>query len=116
MTVLTDALQRQLVNHQLDTKLVSLVDNRAYTGRQMAEMVNGLAEKFTQHGIKQGDVVLIALTNHWTYPLIEMALWQLDVIAHPIAPSSGMAEILDEFEEYHYAAGIFDTAYTDSLE
>ena len=40
MTVLTDALQRQLVNHQLDTKLVSLVDNRAYTGRQMAEMVN----------------------------------------------------------------------------
>lgn len=116
MTVLTDALQRQLVNHQLDTKLVSLVDNRAYTGRQMAEMVNGLAEKFTQHGIKQGDVVLIALTNHWTYPLIEMALWQLDAIAHPIAPSSGMAEIQDEFEEYHYAAGIFDTAYTDSLE
>ena len=116
MTILTDVLQRNLVNHQLDTKLVSLVDGRAYTGHQIAEMVNGLAEKFAQYGIKRGDVVLIALTNHWTYPLIEMALWQLDAIAHPIAPSSGMAEILDEFEEYHYAAGIFDTAYTDSLE
>ncbi|MGV3184877.1 hypothetical protein ACEF14_01710 [Weissella paramesenteroides] len=74
MTVLTDALQKQLVNHQSDTKLVSLVDGRAYTGQQITEMVNGLAEKFTQHGIKRGDVVLIALTNHWTYPLIEMAL------------------------------------------
>ncbi|MGL4537245.1 MAG: AMP-binding protein, partial [Weissella cibaria] len=115
MTVLTSGLQAQLTAHADDVMLVSLADGRQYTGQQVTALVEQMKQTLVAQAIGAGDVVLIALANHWLYPILEQALWEIGAIAHPVAPTSGVREILDEFADYHYAAGIFAESFRPAL-
>ena len=115
MTVLTSGLQAQLTAHADDVMLVSLADGRQYTGQQVTALVEQMKQTLVEQAIGAGDVVLIALANHWLYPILEQALWEIGAIAHPVAPTSGVREILDEFADYHYTAGIFAEIFRPAL-
>ena len=115
MTVLTRDLQAQLTAHADDVMLVSLTDERQYTGQQVTALVEQTKQALADQAIGAGDVVLIALANHWLYPILEQALWEIGAIAHPVAPTSGVREILDEFADYHYIAGIFAESFRPAL-
>lgn len=115
MTVLIDRLQTQLAERADDVMMVSLADDRSYTGQEIANLVADLADTFRVAGIGKGDVVLLALTNAVSYPVIEQALWTIGAIAHPIAPSSAVTEIKSEFDEYHNVAMIVDDSFQEVL-
>lgn len=69
MTVLTRDLQAQLTAHADDVMLVSLTDERQYTGQQVTALVEQMKQTLVAQAIGAGDVVLIALANHWLYPI-----------------------------------------------
>jgi acyl-CoA synthetase (AMP-forming)/AMP-acid ligase II len=115
MSVLTAALNKQLIDHQTDTMLVSLADGKQFSGRQVANLVAQATGSLAAAGFSTGDVILLALTNSVVYPILEQAIWEIGAVAHPIAPSSALPEIEAEFADYGYAGGIFDEAFVAQL-
>ena len=51
MTVLIDRLQTQLAERADDVMMVSLADDRSYTGQEIANLVADLADTFRVAGI-----------------------------------------------------------------
>lgn len=115
MPELLNALNAQLDVHAHDVQLVDLAIEQEWTGAQVKRAVADFRENFEAHNIQKGDVVLLALGNTAWLTIIEQSLWEIGAIAHPISETTGVAEIIGEFEDYQYAAALVSDDIAERL-
>lgn len=103
MTKLTEQLANKLIEGQKRLLIKDEHQNMWFTGQQLAKDVATLKQHFTNLRVKRGDQVLICLDNSAVYPILMQALWELGVIAHPVAATTPLAQLQGDFNEYDYA-------------
>ncbi|WP_373702397.1 AMP-binding protein [Weissella soli] len=116
MTKLVDALQQQLVQRAAEPTLKNVAEHDWLTGTAVANLINEVKAAMRARDLHFGDVVLLALENDKRVVILEQALFELGIIAHPIAPSSGKTIIQNEFAEYHYQAMIIEETLTAAFD
>ncbi len=71
-----------------------LVDgDRRFSGRELEEMVAGLAGGLRSMGIKRGDVVSWQMPNWWEALVLYRACWRCGALAAPLHHQFGAAEV-----------------------
>ncbi|GAB2024920.1 acyl--CoA ligase [Lactovum odontotermitis] len=111
MTKLLDTLQNNLKKYSDKELLVSLVENRSWTGAELAGTIEQTRKILSEAKIGADDVVVLALSNTALYPILEQALWELGAVPHPLAPSTPLPIIEAELAEYDYKSLIVDEGY-----
>lgn len=106
MSVLLDRLNKQLELHENEIQLIDVKSEIKLTGKETKEAIHLFREQFINQNIQRGDVVLIGLENSIWITIIEQALWEIGAIAHPVAETTGIKEILSEFTTYRYSGAI----------
>ncbi|AKP36975.1 AMP-binding protein [Leuconostoc mesenteroides] len=106
MSVLLDRLNKQLELHENEIQLIDVKSEIKLTGKETKEAIHLFREQFINQNIQRGDVVLIGLENSIWITIIEQALWEIGAIAHPVAETTGIKEILSEFTAYRYSGAI----------
>ncbi len=56
---------------------------RTLSGRELIDLVDGLASQLAALGIGSGDRVVVWLPNHWRTPVYLFALWKLGAVVVP---------------------------------
>lgn len=102
MTKLTQQLTNKLENGQNTELIKDEVIASWFTGRQLIEDVANLRQHFINLKVKRGDIALISLANSALYPILMQSLWELGVIAHPVAATTPLSQLQAEFNEYDY--------------
>ncbi|WP_314405984.1 AMP-binding protein [Leuconostoc suionicum] len=115
MSILLDKLNKQLALHENEIQLIDAESKVKLTGNEVRGAISLFRQQFINHKITQGDVVLIALGNTIWMTIIEQALWEIGAIAHPIAETTGVKEILGEFNDYRYSGAIISERLSREL-
>ena len=80
-----------------DIALVSYLANsehpRTFTYGQLAELVDRLAAKLIELGVKPGDFVSYQFPNRWEFAVAHLATIRVGAISNPIMPIYGKREI-----------------------
>lgn len=108
MTNLTNELASHLQDN-LDRAIVKdEVTDTWFTGQDLQHDIAILTTALRAANVGRDDVVFMSLDNSPVYVPINHALWQMGATAHPVAPTTGHAELVNDFEEAQYAAVLLD--------
>ncbi|WP_461215189.1 AMP-binding protein [Lacticaseibacillus sp. GG6-2] len=102
MTKLTTLLSNQLKNNP-DRKLIAdAASARWFTGADLQHDVDKLQALFTATNLGRGDTILVCLPNSAVFPVINQAAWNLGIIVHPISPTTPVAGLIADWQEFQY--------------
>lgn len=102
MTKLTTLLSNQLKNNQTRNIIKDAAMDRWFTGAELQQDVDQLQNLFTAMNLGRGDVVLVCLENSAVFPVINQAAWNLGIIVHPISPTTPIAGLKADWNQFQY--------------
>lgn len=102
MTKLTTLLSNQLKNNQTRNIIKDAAMDRWFTGADLQQDVDQLQNLFTAMNLGRGDVVLVCLENSAVFPVINQAAWNLGIIVHPISPTTPIAGLKADWDQFQY--------------
>ena len=87
--VLDAVMQRRPV----DAGAVLVDGDRRFDGKQLDDMVAGLAGGLRRHGVRRGDIVSWQMPNWWEALVLYRACWRCGAVAAPLHHQFGAAEV-----------------------
>ena len=102
MTKLTTLLSNQLKNNPKRDIIKDAAMDRWFTGAELQQDVDQLQNLFTAMNLGRGDVVLVCLENSAVFPVINQAAWNLGIIIHPISPTTPIAGLKADWNQFQY--------------
>lgn len=110
MTQLTQLLKTRLQENENRKFLKDISLNQWFTGKDVEDDIAIFQEAFKRNGLGSGDVVFMSLENSAVYIPMNQAMWRYGITAHPVAPDTPDAELLEDYSENSYPAMIFNRA------
>ena len=89
-------LIEERVDRHPDRPAISF-DGRTLTYREMDGLVNGLAGRLADHGVRKGDVVPVLLVNSLELPIAYLALMRLGAAFVPLDPAWPQDRLVETF-------------------
>lgn len=111
MTQLTQLLKIRLQENENRKFLKDVSLNQWFTGKDVEDDIAIFQEAFKRNGLGSGDVVFMSLENSAVYIPMNQAMWRYGITAHPVAPDTPDAELLEDYSENSYPAMIFNRAF-----
>ncbi len=86
-----------------------------FTGRELMQDIDIFHQYLLNAKVRKGDLVLVCLDNSAVYPVLMQALWELGIVAHPVAATTPVAQLQAEFNDHNYSLLIAKQELADQI-
>lgn len=102
MTKLLEKLNQQLVNTVTTPIMKDEARQRWFTGGEFQKDLATVRQQLLDMRVRKGDQILVSWDNSAVYPVLMQAIWELGAVAHPISETTPAAQLVSEWQEFHY--------------